>query len=133
MLALMPRGGRSPRGGGLGALSRLLVPWLLALTSFAQAADWKPIQGTFAITAAAYLDPTDTERKDSHIRFQLKGRSARDLFAAMKAAPTKDECTGGVAKRVGDMQCVQFKEQGRYECSFSIDIVKQKIEYGVAC
>ena len=113
--------------------SKLLLPTLVALASLVQAADWKPIQGTFAITPAAYLDPTDAEHKDSHIRFQLTGRSARDLFAAMRVTPTKDECTGGDAKRIGDMQCVQFKEQGRYECSFSIDVMKQKIEYGVAC
>lgn len=114
-------------------LRRLLGPALWAWLSLAQAADWKPIQGTVAITPATLVDPADSERKDSHIRFQLTGRSARDLFVAMKVAPVRDDCTGGMAKRIGEMQCVQFTARGRYECSFSVDIMAQKIEYGVAC
>ena len=114
-------------------LRSVLVAALWGCLCLAQAADWKPIQGTFAVTSATLIDPADTERKDSHIRIQLTGRTARDLFAAMKAAPVKDECTGGVAKRIGEMQCVQFRAQGRYECSFSVDIMAQKIEYGVPC
>lgn len=116
-------------------LRRAAVLALTALSAAlpAHAADWKPLQGSYAITPENYLDPSDAERKDSHLRFQLTGRSARDLFAAMKVAPIKDDCTGGMAKRVGEMKCVQFKEPGRVECSFSIDVMARKIGHGVAC
>jgi hypothetical protein len=115
------------------AAAPLLAMGLWAVATLTPAADWKPIQGTYAVTPENYLDPPDAERKDSHVRFQLTGRSARDLFAAMKVAPTKDDCTGGWVKRVGDMTCSQFQDKARHECSFSIDVMKQKIEYGLAC
>ncbi len=114
-------------------LALTVLPTVLSAALPAHAADWKPLQGSFAITPENYLDPSDAERKDSHLRFQLTGRSARDLFAAMKVATIKDECTGGMAKRVGEMKCVQFKKPNRVECSFSIDLMAQKIGYGVAC
>lgn len=41
------------------------------------AADWKPVKGTYAVTAKNYLDPPEEEAKDSHIRFQLSGETAR--------------------------------------------------------
>ncbi len=112
---------------------RLLATCLFAFPAAALGADWKPLQGTFAVTAENYLDPGETERKDSHIRFQLSGRAAQDLFAAMKVAPVKDECTGGMAKRVGQMKCLHLAAKGRYECAFSIDVMQQKIDYGIAC
>ncbi len=106
---------------------------LWAVAPVGLAADWKPIQGTYAVTAQSVVDPGESEPKDSHIRFQLTGRAARDLFAAMKAAPKTDECTGALMKQVGEMKCWQLKAPTRHECAFSIDVMKQQIDYGVAC
>lgn len=97
------------------------------------AADWKPLQGTFALTPEHYLDPPETERKDSHLRVELSGVSARELFAAMKAPEIRDPCTGALARQVGEMQCLFFKEKNHYECSFAIDVMRQTIEHGVTC
>jgi hypothetical protein len=114
-----------------------LPPWLAAclcaVASLGHAADWKPIQGTYAITAQSVVDPGEAEPKDSHIRFQLTGRAARDLYAAMKTAPKADECTGALMKQVGEMKCWQLKAPARYECAFSIDVMKQQVDYGVPC
>jgi hypothetical protein len=96
-------------------------------------ADWRNIDGIYAVTSRGYLDPSEDEQKDSHFRIQLKGKSAKDLYAAMKVKPVIDECTGGMAKNVAEMQCLYFKAGSNYECHFSIDIAKQKVEYGVAC
>lgn len=106
---------------------------LLTNAPLCSAADWRPIQGTFAVTAKNYLDPAETERRDSHYRIQLTGRSARELFLAMKVPQSKDRCTGAAEKRVGEMQCLYYKSQNRYECSFSIDVMRQKVEHGVSC
>ncbi len=114
-------------------ISAALACTLLALLTPGHAAEWKPIQGSFVLTAQNDLDPAPGEPVDSHIRFQLTGRAARDLFAAMKVAPTTDECTGAVAKRVGEMQCLHYKAPHRYECSFAIAVMAQKIEHGLAC
>jgi hypothetical protein len=99
----------------------------------AQAADWHPLKGTYAITASSPLDSAEGEPKDSHLRIQLEGRAARDLYRAMKGREVKDECTGGQMRRAGEMRCVRHARPERYECDFSIDLLRQRIEYGVPC
>ena len=109
---------------------------LLLLFLFSQAslsADWKNIEGIYAVTPEMYIDPGENELKDSHFRIQLKGQSAKDLYSAMKTKPVIDECTGGMAKNIINLQCLYFKTTNTYECHFSINIAKQKIEYGVVC
>ncbi|MEH6471934.1 MAG: hypothetical protein V7752_11840 [Halopseudomonas sp.] len=121
------------------ACRKLLTALLLStLTPLLWAADWKPIDGIYAVTAEGYLDPAESDPKDSHYRLQLQGQSAEDLYLAMKVEPEVDECTGGWAKNVAQMQCLFFEREPvgsarRYECHFSIDIAKQSISYGVAC
>ena len=97
------------------------------------AADWKTVEGTYAITAENYLDPSEDEPKDSHLRLQLSGETAKELYLAMKVAETIDECTGVKAKRIGAMQCLFDESESRHSCHFAIDIARQQIEYGVAC
>ena len=97
------------------------------------AADWKAVRGIYAVTPVNYLDPSDTEPKDSHFRLQLSGEAARELYRAMKVRESRDECTGATARRVGEMQCLHYSNERRSACHFSIDIMRQKIEYGIAC
>ena len=112
----------------------LLIAVVVAVSASASwAADWKPIKGTYAVTAKNYLDPPEDEAKDSHIRFQLSGETARDLYLAMKVAEKPDECTGATARQIGEMQCLFYKDEKRYACHFSLNVPQQKIEYGVAC
>ena len=113
-----------------------LVLGFLALSAFAAgspAADWKGLQGTYALTPEHYLDPPEHEPKDSHLRFQLEGDAARDLYQAMKVAEQTDECTGAALKQVGEMRCLHHAGDKGYRCNFSIDIMRQSIGYGVAC
>lgn len=107
--------------------------WLLLLSPAALAADWKGIEGSYAVTPEHYLDPAEGEIKDSHYRIRLRGEAARDLYNAMKSKPAPDECTGGTAKTQGEMRCIFHAQEKSYECDFSINISEQKIEYGVAC
>lgn len=97
------------------------------------AADWKSVNGTYAVTAKNYLDPPEDEPKDSHVMFQLSGGTAKDIYLAMKVAEKPDECTGATAKQIGDMQCLFYKNEKKYACHFSLNVPQQKIEYGVAC
>jgi hypothetical protein len=103
------------------------------LSPAVRAADWHPIKGSYAITASSPLDTADGEPKDSHLRIQLEGRAARDLYRAMKGREIKDECTGGLVRKAGEMRCVRRASPERYECDFSIDLRRQRIEYGVPC
>lgn len=111
----------------------LFVAVMAASTPASWAADWKPVKGTYAVTAQNYLDPAEQEPKDSHVRFQLSGETARDIYLAMKVSEEPDECTGATAKRIGEMQCLFYEDERKYACHFSLNVAQQKIEYGVAC
>lgn len=105
----------------------------IGLSLAAQSADWKEIEGIYAVTTKHYLSDTGTDTTASHYRFQLKGTSAKDLYESMDVESVTDDCTGGLAKNINEMQCLYFKQNDTYECHFSIHIASQKIEYGVAC
>lgn len=111
-------------------------PWIAVFAGVAlaaNAAEWKPLTGTYAITERSLLDPGAEEPRDTHFRLQLRGAAASDLYQAMKTAAIRDECTGASLKRVGDMRCRYYANDKHYECDFSIDIAGQKIDYGVPC
>ena len=106
-------------------------PNLFSLLSFTAIADgdWKVLEGIYAVTGT-YTSDVD---KNSHFRFQLSGQAAKDMYFAMGATAVVDECTEAESKSIGDMQCLFYKVDNLYECHFSINIAKQKIEYGVTC
>lgn len=113
---------------------KIYIALFSLLSSFhIEAADWQPIEGIFAITAEHYLDPGSNESQDSHLRFQLEGLTAKELFRAMEVEPYTDDCTDAVAKSIKNMQCLFYPDNHKYQCHFSIDLHKQKIDYGVAC
>jgi hypothetical protein len=97
------------------------------------AADWKALTGTYSITAENYLDPAPNENPSSHIRLQLTGQAARDLFRAMNVRESKDTCTSAMSKQIGEMRCLRFSTPSRYECHFSVNLPRQTVELGVAC
>ena len=85
------------------------------------------------MTHKNYLNPAKDEQKSSHYRLQLKGDSAKDLYNAMQIKPVLDDSTRGLAKNIGEMQCIYFKAGKTYQCNFSINIAEQSIKHGVAC
>ena len=110
-----------------------ILALVATLISFSgKSADWKTVHGTYAVTAENYLDPAE-ELEGSHIRFQLSGETAKDIFLAMNVVETLDECTGATAKQIGEMQCMFHESEMRYACHFAINLALQTIEYGVAC
>ena len=106
---------------------------LSLLAASADAATWKPLSGIYAITPESYLDPPEGEGPRSHFRLQLTGEAARDLYHAMDVEAQVDDCTGAMAKNAGNMQCLYFEAEDRFDCHFSIDLRRQEIDYGVAC
>ncbi len=112
---------------------RAMLVLLAVMPYGAYAADWKPLSGTYAVTAENYLDPSPEEPKNSHFRLQLTGSAAKELYLAIPGSPSLDECTGAQAKSSGELQCLYFKSGAKYECAFSLDLIEHKVEYGVAC
>ena len=110
------------------------LKYILLITTFVTstlvtAAEWHKIDGIYAITSKNMVSPVE----DSHLKIQLKGKPAKDLFKAMKVNEIVDECTGAMSKTVGEMSCFYYASTKKYECHFSIDIMQQNIEYGMPC
>ena len=107
----------------------ILAAISVILSIYANSADWKNLEGIYAVTAKNMVSSVE----DSHYKIQLKGQSAKDLYDSIKVLPQKDDCTGALAKNIGEMQCLYYRGNDKYECHFSINIAEQKIEYGVSC
>ena len=115
------------------ASARATMLLLAAALGAADAASWRDLDGSYAITAPDMLAPGPDAPPDSHFRLQLRGLTARDLYNAMQVAPVTDECTGGRLKAAEDLRCVFFEDSGRYQCDFSIDLRDGSLDLGLPC
>ncbi len=108
-------------------------PALLALllAGGVEAASWRDIDGSYALTGPDMLRSPAGEH--SHFRVQLRGLSARDLYNAMDVPPGVDECTGARLKAVGNLRCVYFDNTRNYQCDFAVDLAGPRIEIGIPC
>ena len=114
-------------------MKNILPLLFLFVACTVNAAEWKNLEGIYAVTTNNYLNQSGTEANRTHYRIQLKGQSAEDLYHAISGQPALDDCTGGMAKNAGEMQCLYFDKQAKYECHFSINLERQSVEYGVSC
>ena len=114
-------------------IATVVASLILVANSDLNAADWQELEGIYSVTSLNLIDPAIDEITDSHFRIQLKGKSAKDLYHSIKSEPIVDECTGGLARNVGDMQCLFFERDNSFECHFSINVMNQEIDYGVVC
>ncbi len=108
---------------------QLLLALLLA--GSAEAASWRDINGSYALTGPDMLRSSAAEK--SHFRVQLRGLTARDLYNAMEVEPGVDSCTGGRLKAVGNLRCVYFEKNRNYQCDFALDLGGPTIEVGLPC
>ncbi len=92
------------------------------------------LSGEYYIGGKTMVDPSENEKKDTHFRIFLNGASARDLYLAMKVRPVKDECLldGSTTKFIGGTACTKHVN-GKFECSFSVNIKAQRVESAYAC
>lgn len=111
----------------------LLGILLLSTLTLADDTEWKPIEGVYALTGEDLVDPNPNESNDSYLRVNLVGQNAKALYQAMQTLPVTDECTGSLAKNIGEMQCLYYQPDNKYECHFSIEIATQKVKYGLPC
>jgi len=108
---------------------------LTVAAMIAVAADPKALTGSYQIAGATLIDPPPDEPANSHLYVELTGAAARDLYAALPAAPKADACAGPGArmKTAGDIQCTQYAGGQRHRCWFGVDLRKQTVTRGVVC
>jgi len=79
-------------------------------------------------------DPAPEDKKDALLRLYLTGKAARDLFAALKVKPVKDQCfdDGTMTKTLGELVCAKHPK-GSHECWIGIDLKSQKLAPAFVC
>lgn len=102
------------------------------IASIAVAAEWRSIEGDYAITEADYPDAPEGQVK-THFRLQLSGSTAKELYDALPAGFEKDLCSGAEMRSSGDLRCYYTADQQRYECDFSINLKTSEVDYGTSC
>ncbi len=69
---------------------------------------WFTMAGVYSLTNIA---PTKGASMDTHMLFQLESEQAKVLYNAIKTPAFTDKCTGAMAKKVGEMLCLHYKEK----------------------
>lgn len=110
-----------------------LLAYMAAGEVIADPDAWQPLEGEFSVTGEDLIDPSPEDPDNSHFRMVLRGKSAEALFHNMQVEPSEDLCTGAEARRIGDMVCLRFENELRYECDFSIRLKTQEIGFGRLC
>ena len=103
----------------------------LLLTGGVEAASWRDINGSYALTGADMMRGGADEK--SHFRLQLRGLTARDLYHAMDVEPGVDDCTGAQMKASGNLRCIYFENTRNYQCDFAVRLAGPSIEVGIPC
>jgi len=63
----------------------------------------------------------------SHLYINLTNGAAKQLYEALEGMPTKDECTGYMAKGKGNVGCYETEPGKKYFCSFSVNLENTKV------
>ena len=113
----------------------LLATIALVTGTPVSAAEYQPLNGSYAVAGKTLIDAPASEPQDSHFYVDLEGDAARDLYAALKAKPQAGICgaAGDLTKRAGGVQCTQVKGGKEFHCAFGIELRTQQVVPGVVC
>ncbi|MDH0867595.1 hypothetical protein [Mitsuaria sp. GD03876] len=109
---------------------------LLAVACFipfaADAQEYRPLQGKYAIAGAHLVDPAPGEKRDRAVMF-IEGDAAADMFKDMPQKAVKDQCAGDlVSKSAGNLVCSKAND-GKYFCSFAVGLKDGRLLNGRSC
>ena len=111
----------------------LLLIGLIAGAAPAPAADYRPLQGAYAIAGETLIDPPQSEPQDTHFYIDLECPAARDLYKAMKTRAVNGICgePGDLTRRQGGVQCTRVSGGTEYHCAFGVELNTQRVVSGV--
>ena len=121
------------------------VPFVLLLAALAvpvagTAAEWvfsyRTAKVEYAVYGGGLGDPVKPDGRDAKVAFEVTGRAAQDLFAAI--GPDRvDRCGAepGVRfrSRDGDKLACQRSASGEFRCQFGFDLITGKSIGGSIC
>jgi len=105
------------------------------LSNSALAADYRPLQGEYAIGGKTLFDAPPDEAQNTHLYVDLEGTAAHDLYEALPGPARVGVCGGSkdLTKRSGSVQCTLDKAAKEYHCAFGIELRTQRVVDGVVC
>lgn len=113
-------------------LGMIVFSWGLLGAPSQAGENYLPVEGKYRM--AGRLAFGDIEKGDSHIYFQLTGKTAKTLYNSMKTPAQKNECVENEkVKWAENMKCTRSRNGTRYACEFSINVPRQTIELASTC
>ncbi|MBO9492356.1 hypothetical protein J7384_18485 [Endozoicomonas sp. G2_1] len=114
---------------------RILLFCLLFYGTIAIAGSpFQKLAGLFHISSAPQADLEEPLISNSHLYLSLSGDAAKSTYEAMKIEPQISYCgEDHFEKRAENFSCSFYFTKNVYECSFSIDINRGKLDLGGVC
>ena len=104
----------------------------LSCAGFADAQEFRPLTGRYALTSANMVDPTPGEKSDRVVVF-IEGSAAEQMYMGMLQKPAKDRCVGdGLSKKSGNLVCSKL-DSGKHFCTFGVGLKDGQIRNGRVC
>jgi hypothetical protein len=103
-------------------MKRIALLALLVLASgFVVSAEYKPMQGQYAISGPTLMDAPADEKQDRVVLF-LEGDAARDVYRGMSVQAKPEVCTpnGALTKQAGGMSCMFDASDDTYTCAIGV-------------
>jgi hypothetical protein len=98
----------------------------------ADAQEFRPLAGRYALTSANMVDPTPGEKPDRVVVF-IEGSAAEQMYMGMPQKPAKDRCAGDVlSKKAGNLVCSKL-DSGKHFCTFGVGLKDGQIRNGRVC
>ena len=99
----------------------VLFSLLVLVSSFVAGAEYKSMQGQYAISGPTLMDAPADEKQDRVVLF-LEGDAARDIYRGMSAQAKPEVCTpdGALTKNAGGVSCMFDASDDTYTCAIGV-------------
>jgi len=92
----------------------------LFISGTTTAAEFKKLEGSYAVASENIVDPAPDEKNDRLIVF-IQGSAAKETYQAMSAPPRKNSCDAAIrTKTAGGLACSRNLSRGDYQCTVGI-------------
>lgn len=103
----------------------------LFLSHATLAAEFKKLEGSYALTSESMVDPAPDAKHDRLVVF-IEGSAAKEAYQAMSAPARKNACDAAIrTKTSGGLACSRNLSRDDYQCTVGV-LLKSGVSVGAA-
>ncbi|HEY9256289.1 MAG TPA: hypothetical protein VIP30_17355 [Stenotrophomonas sp.] len=97
------------------------------------AAEFKKLEGSYALTSESMVDPAPDAKHDRLVVF-IEGSAAKEAYQAMSAPARKNACDAAIrTKTAGGLACSRNLSRDDYQCTVGVLLKSGASVSAVAC